>query len=41
MWTVRQILSHQSGLPSYTEVDNYWDITHLDLLKNEIIAIEY
>ena len=38
--TVRHILSHQSGLPSYTDVDNYWkDIIRYDLSQAEIIAL--
>ena len=38
--TVRHILSHQSGIPSYTEVDNYWkDICQANLSKREIIAL--
>ena len=37
---VRHILSHQSGLPSYTEVDNYWkDIFQSNLSQTEIIAL--
>ena len=38
--TIRQILSHQSGLPGYTEVDNYWkDIIRYDLSQTEIIDL--
>ncbi|MDY6936056.1 MAG: serine hydrolase domain-containing protein [Cyanobacteriota bacterium] len=37
--TIRQILSHQSGIPNYTDADTYWDITRLDLSKSEIIAL--
>ncbi|MBD2245957.1 serine hydrolase [Nostoc sp. FACHB-888] len=37
--TIGHILSHQSGLPSYTDTPNYWEITHLDLSKSEILAL--
>ncbi|MBE9041836.1 beta-lactamase family protein [Oscillatoriales cyanobacterium LEGE 11467] len=37
--TVRHILSHQSGIPSYTDAENYWDITHLELSKIEVLAL--
>ncbi|MBW4427124.1 MAG: beta-lactamase family protein [Nostoc desertorum CM1-VF14] len=37
--TIGHILSHQSGLPSYTDAPNYWEITHLDLSKSEILAL--
>lgn len=38
--TVRHILSHQSGLPSYTEVDNYWtDVIRYRLSQTEIIDL--
>jgi CubicO group peptidase (beta-lactamase class C family) len=37
--TIKHILSHQSGIPSYTNVKNYWDITRLDLSKAEILAL--
>lgn len=38
--TVKQILSHQSGLPSYTDVENYWtDIIRYELSQAEIIAL--
>lgn len=38
--TIRHILSHQSGLPSYTDVDNYWqDIFQSNLSQAEIIAL--
>lgn len=37
--TLKHILSHQSGIPSYTDAKNYWDITRLDLSKAEILAL--
>ncbi|AFY31232.1 serine hydrolase [Calothrix sp. PCC 7507] len=37
--TIKQILSHQSGIPSYTDAPNYWEITRLDLSKSEILAL--
>lgn len=37
--TVRHILSHQSGIPDYTQASNYWDITRLDLSKAEILSL--
>lgn len=37
--TIKHILSHQSGIPSYTDAPNYWDITRLDLSKAEILAL--
>lgn len=38
--TVKHILSHQSGLPSYTDVDNYWkDIIRYELSQVEIIDL--
>ncbi|QIR41480.1 beta-lactamase family protein [Tolypothrix sp. PCC 7910] len=37
--TIKQIMSHQSGIPSYTDAPNYWEITHLDLDKSEILAL--
>ncbi|WGV24709.1 serine hydrolase domain-containing protein [Halotia branconii] len=37
--TVKHILSHQSGIPSYTDASNYWEITRLDLSKPEILAL--
>ena len=37
--TLGHILSHQSGIPSYTDAPNYWEITHLDLSKSEILAL--
>ncbi|MEO1006375.1 MAG: serine hydrolase domain-containing protein, partial [Cyanobacteria bacterium J06638_38] len=37
---IRHILSHQSGLPSYTDVENYWqDIIRYELSQAEIIAL--
>lgn len=37
---VRHILSHQSGLPSYTNVENYWtEIIRLNLSQTEIINL--
>ncbi|MFQ4141559.1 serine hydrolase domain-containing protein [Chlorogloeopsis sp. ULAP02] len=37
--TIKHILSHQSGIPSYTDAKNYWEITRLDLSKSEILAL--
>lgn len=37
--TLKHILSHQSGIPSYTDAENYWNITRLDLSKAEILAL--
>ena len=38
--SVRHILSHQSGLPSYTDVENYWtDIIRYELSQAEIIDL--
>ena len=38
--TLKHILSHQSGLPSYTEVDNYWkDVIRYELSQAEIIDL--
>ncbi|MEH2213721.1 serine hydrolase domain-containing protein [Nostoc sp.] len=37
--TIGHILSHQSGIPSYTDAPNYWEITHLNLSKSEILAL--
>ncbi|MBD1926760.1 beta-lactamase family protein [Trichocoleus sp. FACHB-90] len=37
--TIKHILSHQSGIPSYTDAQNYWEITCLDLSKAEILAL--
>lgn len=37
--TLRHILSHQSGIPSYTSVADYWKTTRLDISKNAIIAL--
>ena len=38
--TTRHILSHQSGLPSYTNVNNYWtEIIKLNLSQVEIIDL--
>lgn len=36
---LKHILSHQSGIPSYTDAKNYWDITRLDLTKAEILGL--
>lgn len=37
--TIKHILSHQSGIPSYTDAQNYWEISRLDLSKAEILAL--
>ncbi|WP_445632789.1 serine hydrolase [Nostoc sp. DSM 114161] len=36
---IKHILSHQSGIPSYTDAPNYWELTRLDLSKSEILAL--
>ena len=36
---IKHILSHQSGIPSYTDAENYWDITRLDLSKAEVLGL--
>ncbi|MFN6569007.1 serine hydrolase domain-containing protein [Dendronalium sp. ChiSLP03b] len=37
--TIKHILSHQSGIPNYTDAPNYWELTRLDLSKSEILAL--
>ncbi|MFN6562628.1 MAG: serine hydrolase domain-containing protein [Nostoc sp. ChiSLP01] len=37
--TIKHILAHQSGIPSYTDAPNYWELTRLDLSKSEILAL--
>lgn len=37
--SLKHILSHQSGIASYTDAENYWNITRLDLSKDEILAL--
>lgn len=37
--TIKNILSHQSGIPSYTDASNYWKITRLDLSQSEILSL--
>jgi D-alanyl-D-alanine carboxypeptidase len=37
--TIQHILFHQSGIPSYTDAPNYWELTRLDLSKSEILAL--
>ncbi len=37
--TIKHILSHQSGIPSYTDAQNYWEINRLDFSKAEILAL--
>lgn len=37
--TLKHILCHQSGIPSYTSVAEYWKKTRLDVSRNEILAL--
>lgn len=37
--TLRHILCHQSGIPDYTSVADYWKTTRLDISQQEIIAL--
>lgn len=37
--TVRHVLSHQSGLPSYTDVSHYWDITREAKSHSQILDL--
>jgi CubicO group peptidase (beta-lactamase class C family) len=39
--TIKHILSHQSGIPDYTQVENYWDValSQKNLAKTEILAL--
>lgn len=37
--SLQHILAHQSGIPSYTNVDEYWKITRLDKSPDEILAL--
>jgi D-alanyl-D-alanine carboxypeptidase len=37
--SLKHILCHQSGIPSYTDAENYWNITRLDLSKAEVLAL--
>ncbi|MDZ8105622.1 MAG: serine hydrolase domain-containing protein [Nostoc sp. DedQUE12a] len=37
--TIKHILAHQSGIPSYTDAPNYWELTRLELSKSEILAL--
>jgi CubicO group peptidase (beta-lactamase class C family) len=37
--TLRHILCHQSGIPSYTSVADYWKTTRIDISRTEIIAL--
>lgn len=37
--TIKHILTHQSGIPSYTSVAEYWKKTRLDISRDEIIAL--
>lgn len=36
--TIRQLLSHQSGIRSYTAVDQYWQTTRLDISREELLS---
>lgn len=37
--SIRQCLAHQSGIPSYTDVDQYWGVTKHDKSHNEILSL--
>ena len=37
--TIRHILTHQSGIKSYTAVDAYWDTTRLDISRSAILDL--
>ncbi|PSM47686.1 serine hydrolase [Chroococcidiopsis sp. CCALA 051] len=37
--TLKHILCHQSGIPSYTSVAEYWQKTRLDISRQEILAL--
>ena len=37
--TIRHILAHQSGIKSYTAVDEYWQSTRLDISREEILQL--
>jgi len=37
--TLRQILTHQSGLPNYTSVAAYWETTRLDVAREAILDL--
>lgn len=36
---LRHILAHQSGIKSYTEVPEYWEMTQLDKSHEEVLAL--
>lgn len=36
--TIQQLLSHQSGIRSYTEVGQYWQTTRLDISREELLS---
>jgi D-alanyl-D-alanine carboxypeptidase len=38
--TIKHILSHQSGIPDYTQVESYWDVaSQQNLTKADILAL--
>ncbi|MBD2313892.1 beta-lactamase family protein [Desertifilum sp. FACHB-1129] len=37
--TLKHILTHQSGIPSYTDAPNYWELTRLELSKAEVLGL--
>ncbi|MBC8098799.1 MAG: beta-lactamase family protein, partial [Armatimonadetes bacterium] len=39
MVTVKHCLSHQSGIPSYTEAPNYWQLAGRDKTHAEVLAL--
>lgn len=36
--TIRHCLAHQSGLPSYTATEKYWQTTRLDVSREELLG---
>jgi D-alanyl-D-alanine carboxypeptidase len=37
--TVEQLLNHTSGIPSYTGLDEFWEVARLDLGHDELLAL--
>lgn len=37
--TIRHCLAHQSGIPGYTSVDRYWEITRVAKTHNEVFSL--
>lgn len=36
--TIQHVLSHQSGLPSYTDTEIYWETTRLDISQETLLS---